>query len=100
MILAGCGAGRVVRGAKKARLTAVRPRCARAIAVRIARNVYENGAPERIRTADPQIRSLGLRLGRTFLYRFFGLVEARRDLTDFLNQRDRDYCIGMISSRW
>ena len=22
------------------------------------------------------------------------------DLTDFLNQRDRDYCIGMISSRW
>ena len=59
-----------------------------------------NGAPERIRTADPQIRSLGLRLGRTFLYRFFGLVEARRDLTDFLNQRDRDYCIGMISSRW
>jgi hypothetical protein len=28
------------------------------------------------------------------------LVEARRDLTDFLNQRDRDYCIGMISSRW
>jgi hypothetical protein len=30
----------------------------RAIAVRIARNVSENGAPERIRTADPQIRSL------------------------------------------
>jgi hypothetical protein len=24
----------------------------------------------------------------------------KRDLTDFLNQRDRDYCIGMISSRW
>jgi hypothetical protein len=22
------------------------------------------------------------------------------DLTDFLNQRMRDYCIGMISSRW
>ena len=22
------------------------------------------------------------------------------DLTDFLDQRDRDYCIGMISSRW
>jgi hypothetical protein len=22
------------------------------------------------------------------------------DLTDFLNQRDRGYCIGMISSRW
>ena len=22
------------------------------------------------------------------------------DLTDFLNQRDRDYCIGTISSRW
>ncbi len=22
------------------------------------------------------------------------------DLTDFLYQRDRDYCIGMISSRW
>ena len=22
------------------------------------------------------------------------------DLTDFLNQRVRDYCIGMISSRW
>ena len=22
------------------------------------------------------------------------------DLTDFLNQRDREYCIGMISSRW
>ena len=31
----------------------------RAIAVRIARNVSETGAPERIRTADPQIRSLG-----------------------------------------
>jgi hypothetical protein len=30
----------------------------RAIAVRIARNVSKNGAPERIRTADPQIRSL------------------------------------------
>jgi hypothetical protein len=30
----------------------------RAIAVRIARDVSENGAPERIRTADPQIRSL------------------------------------------
>jgi hypothetical protein len=22
------------------------------------------------------------------------------DLTDYLNQRDRDYCIDMISSRW
>ena len=32
----------------------------RAIAVRIARNVSKNGAPERIRTADPQIRSLVL----------------------------------------
>ena len=32
----------------------------RAIAVRIARNVSENGAPELIRTADPQIRSLVL----------------------------------------
>ena len=30
----------------------------RAIAVRIARNVSENGAPEEIRTPDPQIRSL------------------------------------------
>jgi hypothetical protein len=28
--------------------------------VRIARDVSENGAPERIRTADPQIRSLVL----------------------------------------
>ena len=27
-------------------------------------------------------------------------VEALSDLTDFLYQRDRDYCIGMISSRW
>ena len=32
----------------------------RAITVRIARNVSENGAPERIRTADSQIRSLVL----------------------------------------
>jgi len=30
----------------------------RAIAVRIARNVSETGAPEEIRTPDPQIRSL------------------------------------------
>jgi hypothetical protein len=30
----------------------------RAIAVRIARNVSENGAPGEIRTPDPQIRSL------------------------------------------
>jgi hypothetical protein len=27
-------------------------------------------------------------------------VVSLSDLTDFLNQRDRDYCIGMISSRW
>jgi hypothetical protein len=32
----------------------------RAIAVRIARDVSKNGAPEEIRTPDPQIRSLGL----------------------------------------
>ena len=30
----------------------------------------------------------------------FLLVSALSDLTDFLYQRDRDYCIGMISSRW
>jgi hypothetical protein len=30
----------------------------RAIAVRIARDVSKNGAPEEIRTPDPQIRSL------------------------------------------
>jgi hypothetical protein len=28
------------------------------------------------------------------------LGDDGRDLTDFLDQRDRDYCIGMISSRW
>jgi hypothetical protein len=27
-------------------------------------------------------------------------ADRTTDLTDFLNQRDRDYCIGMISSRW
>ena len=27
-------------------------------------------------------------------------LDRAADLTDFLNQRDRDYCIGMISSRW
>ena len=32
----------------------------RAIAVRIARNISENGAPGEIRTPDPQIRSLVL----------------------------------------
>jgi hypothetical protein len=32
----------------------------RAIPVRIARHVSENGAPEEIRTPDPQIRSLVL----------------------------------------
>src|ERR1019366_9471322 len=31
----------------------------RAIAVRFARDVSETGAPERLRTADPQILSLG-----------------------------------------
>jgi hypothetical protein len=40
----------------------------RAIAVRIARNVSENGAPGEIRTPDPQIRSLVLdQLKRAFV---------------------------------
>src|ERR1039458_8108178 len=40
----------------------------RAIAVRIARNVSENGAPGEIRTPDPQIRSLVLiRSKRAFI---------------------------------
>ena len=33
-------------------------RCPRAILVRFARNIAKNGAPEGIRTHDPQIRSL------------------------------------------
>jgi hypothetical protein len=28
------------------------------------------------------------------------VLVSQGDLTAFLYQRDRDYCIGMISSRW
>ena len=38
--------------------------------------------------------------GPPSLSRIIGASLANADLTDFLNQRDRDYCIGMISSRW
>jgi transketolase len=33
-------------------------------------------------------------------YTHHALEDVAVDLTDFLNQRDRDYCICMISSRW
>jgi hypothetical protein len=33
-------------------------------------------------------------------HHYYVRTANKADLTDFLNQRDRDYCIGMISYKW
>jgi hypothetical protein len=40
-----------------------------------------------------------LNVGRE-VWSFANALAVLLDLTDFLNQRDRGYCISMISSRW
>jgi len=49
---------------------------------------------------DQNVELLRKAKGRGSISMMKALLRMRFDLTAFLYQRVRDYCIGMISSRW